>query len=52
MIGLDTGFFIELINGDEEAVNLWKSGIVDETEFATHRACVGAANYRTRAEEV
>ena len=33
MIGLDTGFFIELMNGNEIAVNLWKSGIDDEVEF-------------------
>lgn len=34
MIGLDTGFFIELMNGNEEAINLWKSGLDDEVEFA------------------
>jgi predicted nucleic acid-binding protein len=34
MIGLDTGFFIELLDGNEQAVNLWKSGIEDDTEFA------------------
>jgi predicted nucleic acid-binding protein len=33
MIGLDTGFFIELINGNEEAVNLWKSCLDDEVEL-------------------
>jgi len=32
MIGLDTGFFIELINGNEEAISVWKSGMDDETE--------------------
>jgi predicted nucleic acid-binding protein len=33
MIGLDTGFFIELLNGNEEAVSLWKSGLDDEVEL-------------------
>jgi predicted nucleic acid-binding protein len=33
MIGLDTGFFIELMNGREEAISLWKSGLDDEVEF-------------------
>ena len=33
MIGLDTGFFIELMNGNEEAVNLWKSCLDDEVEL-------------------
>jgi predicted nucleic acid-binding protein len=33
MIGLDTGFFIELINGNEEAVSLWKSCLDDEVEL-------------------
>jgi predicted nucleic acid-binding protein len=33
MIGLDTGFFIELMNGREEAIGLWKSGLDDEVEF-------------------
>jgi predicted nucleic acid-binding protein len=34
MIGLDTGFFIELMDGNEEAISLWKSGLDDEVEFA------------------
>lgn len=34
MIGLDTGFFIELMSGNEEAVNLWKSCLDDEVELA------------------
>jgi predicted nucleic acid-binding protein len=33
MIGLDTGFFIELMNGNEEAVDLWKSCLDDEVEL-------------------
>ncbi len=33
MIGLDTGFFIELMNGNEEAVSLWKSCLNDEVEL-------------------
>lgn len=33
MIGLDTGFFIELMNGNEEAVNLWKSCLDGESEL-------------------
>ena len=33
MIGLDTGFFVELMNGNEKAINLWKLGIDDEVEF-------------------
>ncbi|MFH1115139.1 MAG: hypothetical protein V1792_14605 [Pseudomonadota bacterium] len=33
MIGLDTGFFIELMNGNEEAANLWKSRLDDEVEL-------------------
>lgn len=33
MIGLDTGFFIELMNGEEEAANLWKSRLDDEVEL-------------------
>jgi predicted nucleic acid-binding protein len=33
MIGLDTGFFVELMNGNEMAVNLWSVGIDDEVEF-------------------
>ena len=33
MIGLDTGFFIELLNGNEEAARVWKSGLTDGEEF-------------------
>lgn len=33
MIGLDTGFFIELMNGRQEAVALWKSALEDEVEL-------------------
>jgi hypothetical protein len=33
MIGLDTGFFLELMNGNKEAVSLWKSGLDDAVEF-------------------
>jgi len=33
MIGLDTGFFIELMNGNEEAVSLWKSCLDDEMDL-------------------
>jgi predicted nucleic acid-binding protein len=33
MIGLDTGFFIELMNGNDEAVRVWKSGLIDGEEF-------------------
>lgn len=33
MIGLDTGFFIELMNGNEEAVSLWKSCLDDQVEL-------------------
>jgi predicted nucleic acid-binding protein len=33
MIGLDTGFFIELMNGTPKAVGLWKSALDDEIEF-------------------
>lgn len=33
MIGLDTGFFIELMNGNAEAVSLWKSCLNDEVEL-------------------
>jgi len=34
MIGLDTGFFIELMNGNQQAVNLWKSCLDDEVDLA------------------
>jgi len=33
MTGLDTGFFIELMNGNEDAISLWKAGMNDETEL-------------------
>jgi len=33
MIGLDTGFFIELMNSRQEAVNLWKSALEDEVDL-------------------
>jgi predicted nucleic acid-binding protein len=33
MTGLDTGFFIELMSGNEEAISLWKSCLDDEVEF-------------------
>lgn len=33
MIGLDTGFFVELMNGNEEAVSLWKSCLNYEVEL-------------------
>jgi len=33
MIGLDTGFFVELMNGNEEAVKLWKACLDDEVEL-------------------
>jgi predicted nucleic acid-binding protein len=33
MIGLDTGFFLELINGNEEAVSLWRSAVNDDVEL-------------------
>lgn len=33
MIGLDTGFFIELMNGNEEAVNLWRACLDDDVEL-------------------
>ena len=33
MIGLDTGFFVELINGNEQAISLWKSCLDDEVEL-------------------
>ena len=34
MIGLDTGFFLELVNGNDEATSLWKSCLDDEVDFA------------------
>jgi len=33
MIGLDTGFFIELMNGNDEAIRLWKSCLDEEVEL-------------------
>jgi predicted nucleic acid-binding protein len=33
MTGLDTGFFVELMNGNDEAVRLWKSCLDDEVEL-------------------
>ena len=32
MIGLDTGFFVELLRGNREAVAVWKSLIAGEAE--------------------
>ena len=34
MIGLDTGFFLELSSGNDEAIRLWKSCLDDEVDFA------------------
>ena len=34
MIGLDTGFFAELMNGNQEAMRLWKACLDDEEEIA------------------
>jgi len=34
MIGLDTGFFLELLWGNKEATELWKSGLNDEVHLA------------------
>ncbi len=34
MIGVDTGFFVELMNGNEEAIRLWKACLNDEEEIA------------------
>ena len=33
MIGLDTGFFLELVNGNEQAVTLWRSCLDDKVEL-------------------
>ena len=33
MIGLDTGFFLELVNGNEQAVTLWQSCLDDNVEL-------------------
>ncbi len=33
MIGLDTGFFLELIDGNEQAVNVWQSCLDDKVEL-------------------
>jgi len=32
MIGLDTGFFVELLRGNREAVSVWKSLVAGEAE--------------------
>ena len=34
MIGLDTGFFLELVNGNNEAARLWESCLDDQVDFA------------------
>ena len=34
MIGLDTGFFLELLNGKNEVTRLWESCIDDQVDFA------------------
>jgi predicted nucleic acid-binding protein len=34
MIGLDTGFFLELLNGNNEAIRLWESCLDDQVDFA------------------
>lgn len=34
MIGLDTGFFLELLNGNDEAIGLWKRCLDDKVDFA------------------
>jgi predicted nucleic acid-binding protein len=34
MIGLDTGFFLELVNGNNEATRLWESCLDDQVDFA------------------
>ena len=34
MIGLDTGFSLELVNGNNEATRLWKSCLDDQVDFA------------------
>ena len=33
MIGLDTGFFLDLLKGRHEAVDLWKAGLNDEVDL-------------------
>jgi predicted nucleic acid-binding protein len=33
MIGLDTGFFLELVSGNEQAVSLWQSCLDDRVEL-------------------
>jgi predicted nucleic acid-binding protein len=33
MIGLDTGFFLELVSGNEQAVSLWQSCLDDKVEL-------------------
>ncbi len=34
MIGLDSGFFLELVNGNDEAIRLWESCLDDRVDFA------------------
>lgn len=34
MIGLDTGFFLELVNGNYEATKLWEACLDDQVDFA------------------
>jgi predicted nucleic acid-binding protein len=34
MIGLDTGFFLELVNGNNEATRLWELCLDDQVDFA------------------
>ena len=33
MIGLDTGFFLELLKGHQKAIDIWKAGLNDEVEL-------------------
>ncbi len=33
MIGLDTGYFFEVLNGNQDAVDLWKEGMNDEVDL-------------------
>jgi hypothetical protein len=32
-IGLDTGFFLELLKGRQEAIDLWKAGLNEEVDL-------------------
>lgn len=34
MIGLDTGFFLELLGGSQRAEELWKAGLNDDVDLA------------------